>query len=89
MRDVGLDPVRHYVAIGHGEGRDPSAAFHTTYYRVKYLKGNLAVNPLVHYCTIGRDAGHHIASGPHDAADEMHVRYEHLFSRVTTSRSRS
>jgi glycosyltransferase involved in cell wall biosynthesis len=73
VKDAGLDPVRHYMISGHIEGRDPSADFRTTYYRVKYLKGNLAVNPLVHYSTIGRQAGNHTAPGPHDDADEVHL----------------
>ena len=62
VRDAGLDPVLHYVTSGHIEGRDPSADFQTTYYRAKYLKGSLAVNPLVHYITVGRQARYHIAT---------------------------
>lgn len=74
VRDAGIDPVFHYVARGHAEGRDPSAAFSTTYYRVKYLEGSPAVNPLIHYSTLGRRAGNHVTPGPHDDADDVHAR---------------
>ena len=69
----GVDPVLHYVTSGHTEGRDPSADFRTTYYRVKYLNGSRSVNPLVHYSTVGRQAGNHIAPGAHDDADDVHL----------------
>lgn len=73
VRDAGVDPVFHYLIRGHAEGRDPSAHFRTTYYRVKYLGGDLLINPLVHYSTIGCQAGHHTAPGPHDNADSVHA----------------
>ena len=51
----GIDPIRHYVAYGAREGRDPSQFFSTT----DYLANNpdvaaSGVNPLAHFIRYGR-----------------------------------
>ena len=50
-----LDPVKHFLRYGAGEGRSPSAKFDLA----KYLKSNpdvavAGVNPLIHYLQFGR-----------------------------------
>ncbi len=52
----GLDPVKHYLARGAEEGRNPSALFDTSF----YLRSNpdvdeFGVNPLVHFIQSGMD----------------------------------
>src|SRR6185437_8735571 len=46
---AGVDPFEHYLHWGYREGRDPSAGFDTKYYLRRYLGGDLAENPLLHY----------------------------------------
>ncbi|WP_082172935.1 glycosyltransferase [Methylobacterium platani] len=56
VADGGHDPFEHYMASGWREGRDPSPAFSTLYYKDKYLDpAQPAVNPLVHYCSLSTD----------------------------------
>lgn len=50
---AGIDPFAHYMANGWREGRNPSAAFHTLFYRDAYLAG-APVNPLSHFAGPGR-----------------------------------
>ncbi len=60
-RDVeiaGLDPVAHYFADGHREGRDPNPFFSTAW----YLSANPDVsgtgsNPFLHYILYGAREG--------------------------------
>ena len=60
-RDVeiaGLDPVQHYFADGHREGRDPNPFFNTAW----YLSNNPDVsgtgtNPFLHYILYGAREG--------------------------------
>lgn len=63
---AGVDPFEHYLHWGYREGRDPSAAFDTKYYLRRYLDGDLAENPLLHY----RRARHLIRLHPRPPADE-------------------
>jgi Glycosyl transferase family 2 len=45
----GVDPIVHYVRWGAGEGRDPSADFHTASYKARYPElATGMINPLVH-----------------------------------------
>ena len=56
-----LDPIYHYLTIGHKENKNPNAEFVTSYYKSKYpkvVKFNL--NPLVHYAKWGKDEGREI-----------------------------
>ena len=63
-----LDPVRHYVAAGWREGRDPAPWFSTR----AYLAANPDVaeagwNPFGHYLTRGRREGREVAASPRGA----------------------
>ncbi len=56
-----LNPIYHYLTIGHKENRNPSADFDTAFYKNKYpdvVKYNL--NPLVHYAQWGIQEGREI-----------------------------
>ncbi len=46
---AGIDPFEHYVNYGAKEGRNPSARFNTRFYARRYLEGNTAQNPLLHW----------------------------------------
>ena len=51
----GADPVRHYIAHGHNEGRDPTADFSTRAYLMRYPDvTNSGVNAFYHYLKFGR-----------------------------------
>ena len=55
---AGLNPLVHYLTIGHAEGRDPNPDFSGD----GYLKANpdvaeAGINPLVHYVVNGRNEG--------------------------------
>lgn len=63
VRIRGLDPVRHYLAFGWREGRDPAAGFSTR----GYLRANPDVersqaNPFYHYVRFGRSENRPMAS---------------------------
>jgi glycosyltransferase involved in cell wall biosynthesis len=66
-----LDPVLHYMHTGHREGRDPSAHFRTSYYRARYLKGSIDVNPLVHYYETPPAYRRPTKAGRHDLEEEV------------------
>ena len=52
------DPLRHYVAYGAAEGRDPSPIFDTAYYLAQFPELDPEkVNPLCHYIMIGESKG--------------------------------
>ncbi len=52
----GLSPLRHYLAVGAREGRNPHPLFDSAWYRETY--GDLGGSPaLAHYITQGRAAG--------------------------------
>lgn len=50
-------PFEHYMNWGHREGRNPSADFQTTFYRVLYLSASPESNPLLHFLEAGKAAG--------------------------------
>jgi glycosyltransferase involved in cell wall biosynthesis len=53
-----LDPVRHYVAFGAREGRDPSPSFGTRTYLERYPDVAAAgLNPLAHFAQFGQLEG--------------------------------
>lgn len=57
VREAGVDPFQHYMAIGWREGRNPSATFDTDFYARTHLAGSPMVCPLVHYVESGKAAG--------------------------------
>ena len=46
---AGVDPFEHYLLYGYREGRNPSAAFDSRFYLLRYLDGEHEQNPLIHY----------------------------------------
>ena len=52
----GVDPFAHFMTHGWLEGRNPSRAFVTLFYRDRHLEG-LRLNPLTHYAAHGAAAG--------------------------------
>ena len=62
LAEPGLDPIRHYMASGWREGRDPAPWFSSRAYAEAYpeiIKAGW--NPLHHYLTAGRHEGRDIA----------------------------
>ncbi|MGB1560683.1 MAG: glycosyltransferase [Sinimarinibacterium flocculans] len=58
VRQSGVDPVRHYLRHGAGEGRNPSARFDSAAYLAAYPDVAAAgANPLVHYICFGAAEG--------------------------------
>lgn len=58
VHEAGVDPLRHYMAHGWREGRNPSATFDTNFYVRTHLAGSQSeICPLVHYAESGRAAG--------------------------------
>lgn len=54
----GIDPLLHYLAVGHLLGYNPSHYFDTNKYREKYMLGcNQEIAPLYHYYLTGRFEG--------------------------------
>ncbi len=52
----GVDPIRHYVRHGAGEGRNPSPYFETTHYLNRHAPGaDWPITPLTHFLLIGRN----------------------------------
>jgi len=58
VRQLGVDPIKHYIKFGAAEGRNPSAEFDTAYYLETYndVKES-GVNPLAHYVLYGKEEG--------------------------------
>jgi glycosyltransferase involved in cell wall biosynthesis len=56
---AGVDPLKHFIACGEAEGRDPSPTFSTRFYREAYMQGEpVSASPLQHYLKRGRDLGY-------------------------------
>lgn len=50
-----IDPLTHYLEVGAGEGRNPSAEFDTAWYLLTYHDVAVSgLNPLVHFVRFGR-----------------------------------
>ncbi|PWB82449.1 MAG: glycosyl transferase [Methylocystaceae bacterium] len=45
----GMDPNHHFMQFGWREGRNPSASFHTLFYKDKYMRDIKFENPAKHY----------------------------------------
>ncbi len=55
VREHGVDPVRHYLDLGHQEGRDPTPSFSTRGYMERYPDVVASgMNPFYHYLRHGR-----------------------------------
>ena len=55
---LGVDPLRHFLEYGEAEGRNPSSAFSTTYYRNTYMQAEPPdASPLRHFLRVGRVLG--------------------------------
>jgi FkbM family methyltransferase len=75
---AGVDPYAHFAAHGWREGRNPSASFHTLYYKDRNLGGRLSTNPLTHYLQHRADADLRIAPA---AEQELVEVQRHVIAR--------
>jgi Glycosyltransferase WbsX len=57
LRQKGVDPVLHYLGDGHRESREIGPAFPAAWYHREYLDGDMSIDALFHYLTIGRSIG--------------------------------
>jgi FkbM family methyltransferase len=55
VKNAGVDAYAHFADHGWREGRNPSASFHTLYYKDRNLGGRLFENPLTHYLRRAHD----------------------------------
>jgi glycosyltransferase involved in cell wall biosynthesis len=69
---AGMDPMEHYLVQGFREGRHPSRTFDSRFYRIRYLRGRPAENPLLHYLAHRGEPGLH----PSMPADETTIPLE-------------
>jgi Glycosyl transferases group 1 len=61
LAEPGLDPVRHYMASGWREGRDPAPWFSSRAYSDAYPEvARAGWNPFYHYLTVGRREGREV-----------------------------
>lgn len=52
---AGIDPLRHFIDHGHGEGRNPTSSFSTTAYLARYPDvRESGMNSFLHYVEFGR-----------------------------------
>lgn len=58
LADCGLSPLAHFCQQGWRQLRNPSAGFNLWWYWIKHLGGDTdAVNPCVHYASLGHAQG--------------------------------
>jgi FkbM family methyltransferase len=58
VAEANIDPLKHYIAHGGFEGRDPSPKFSSSWYLNSYQDVKEAeVNPLIHYLKFGKKEG--------------------------------
>jgi CDP-glycerol glycerophosphotransferase (TagB/SpsB family) len=63
---AGLDPLRHFCEYGWRDLRAPSKDFDVWWYWASHLDPSReAINPLVHYALVGRQAGLDTRPGPY------------------------
>lgn len=54
LTDQGIDPIEHFLNIGHREGKDPHPLFNTSWYLNRYAHVlDCNENPLIHYIQRG------------------------------------
>jgi O-antigen biosynthesis protein len=76
VRELGINPLRHYLVFGANEGRDPGPFFNTRRYLAANTDvANARINPLAHYVLYGAAEGR--ACGT-----DLHA---HHRSEITTS----
>jgi glycosyltransferase involved in cell wall biosynthesis/SAM-dependent methyltransferase len=64
------DPIRHYCETGWREGRNPSAAFDTSYYlETSPDIREAGINPFLHYVTAGCAEGRLVRRPRHEPSD--------------------
>ena len=56
---AGVDMFYHFFSYGYRECRNPSADFDVKFYVQRYLSGNFAENPLIHYWAHRHEPGVH------------------------------
>jgi hypothetical protein len=67
-RELGMNPLRHYLVFGANEGRDPGPFFSTRRYVAANTDvTNAGMNPLAHYVLYGAAEGR--ACGTHTSGD--------------------
>ena len=55
---TGVDPLQHYIQLGHAENRDPHPEFSTSRYREAHQSlVESGDNPLQHYLSTGQQQG--------------------------------
>jgi glycosyltransferase involved in cell wall biosynthesis len=54
---AGIDPFEHFVSYGYREGRSPSANFDVKFYTARYLGGDTAQNPFLHFLAHKHEPG--------------------------------
>jgi len=58
VKKAGLDPIKHYLAYGAADGRNPSENFDGSFYLQNYRDVALVgLNPLVHFLRFGQAEG--------------------------------
>lgn len=71
---AGIDPFEHYLLWGWREGRNPSAAFDTSFYVRRYLDPAQNENPLLHYRRLRHVIRLHMRPPPDEAGVHVAVR---------------
>ena len=80
VKEMGMNPIKHYLNFGWKEGRNPSSIFNTD----EYLNFNAdvkqaGINPLLHYLKYGQCEGGRLPSCPSNKHTKRFKRYsEHL-----------
>ena len=74
IADAGMDPMEHYLVQGFREGRNPSAAFDTRFYRQRYLRDLPGENPLLHYLRHRDEPGIHPYLPPDETTTARELR---------------
>lgn len=74
IKQLGIDPLGHYIDIGSSRNLDPNPLFDTSYYLEQYPDIiPLGINPLAHYITIGAKQNYK----PHPLFDTAYYRTQY------------
>lgn len=78
VANAGFNPIRHYLALGWSEGRNPGPKFDTKFYLNTYPDVKDAqICPLLHYEQIGRFIGNKTASDAPSLLDDAYKILSH------------